>query len=577
MDEIIRDKKDEQRKMLDNAFLENIQVPKAYENILFFQEKHQPFFYDKNNIFWFWNKTEFKWEMVDEVDIINAIGTALRVKGQITSPSLINKYLHSFRQIGRDNHPAEPPKNWIQFKDKIFDIETREMFEATPEYFFCNPISWNIGQNSETPQMDKLFTQWVGEEYKNTLYEIIAYSCLTDYPIHLIFCLIGAGRNGKSRFLALTTKFLGQDNVCATELDDLLDSRFESSKLYKKLVCIMGETNFGTLSKTSLLKKLTGQDLIGMEFKNKKPFEAYNYAKILISSNSLPTSTDTSEGFYRRWFIVEFPNNFEEGRDILQSIPDKEYNALAKKITEILPELIKSGKFSKIGSVEARKSHYIMASNPIPFFIRDFCDISPDGYIKSTELYIAYVQYLQALKKRIVKRKEFNESLTSEGFESDKTTKFGESGWYVLGLNLKLKWDEKLKLMTKETKRTTLTTYISNIEQITETGINVINVIEKPPQDNIVHIENNSEPQKTQELSTGKDSLETIENKSTPQQNRFADAFVAYVSTDRTWQDLIVFCTASGMTFDQAEDYLNNARTQGIIAEYKPGLFNLGL
>ena len=87
----------------------------------------------------------------------------------------------------------------------------------------------------------------------------------------------------------------------------MLDSRFESFKLYKKLVCTMGETNFNVLNKTSLLKKLTGQDLIGFEFKNKKPFDDYNYAKIMIASNSLPVSSDTSEGFYRRWMILDFP------------------------------------------------------------------------------------------------------------------------------------------------------------------------------------------------------------------------------------------------------------------------------
>jgi len=52
-------------------------------------------------------------------------------------------------------------------------------------------------------------------------------------------------------------------NVCSTELDSLISSRFEVTRLHKKLVCLMGETNFGEIRKTSILKKLTGKDIIG--------------------------------------------------------------------------------------------------------------------------------------------------------------------------------------------------------------------------------------------------------------------------------------------------------------------------
>ena len=78
----------------------------------------------------------------------------------------------------------------------------------------------------------------------------------------------------------------------------------------------MGETNFSELNKTSILKKLTGQDVIGFEYKNKNPFDGFNYAKILIATNNLPTTTDKTIGFYRRWFIIDFPNRFSEEKDI---------------------------------------------------------------------------------------------------------------------------------------------------------------------------------------------------------------------------------------------------------------------
>jgi len=63
-----------------------------------------------------------------------------------------------------------------------------------------------------------------------------------------MLCLYGCGRNGKSQYLKIVNKFLGISNICSTELDLLVgsnSSRFEIFKLYKKLCCMMGETNFG--------------------------------------------------------------------------------------------------------------------------------------------------------------------------------------------------------------------------------------------------------------------------------------------------------------------------------------------
>jgi len=290
--------------------------------------KEQPFFYDKNNIFWFWNKQEYKWEIVDEVDLMNSIDNVLDMGGQTISQRVKGCYMEAFKRYGREKVPEEAPKRWIQFKNKAFSLRSKKQYYVQSNYFFTNPIPYKMAEKSYTPVIDKLFEDWVGEEYVRTLYEIIAYCCYADYPVQVLFCLYGNGRNGKSCFLRLLSRFVGKENICSTELDLLVgnnSSRFESFKLYKKLVCLMGETNFGVLNKSSMLKKLTGGDMIGFEMKGKKPFDDINYAKMIIASNSLPTSEDTSEGFYRRWIIIDFPNEFPEGKDILETIPEKEY------------------------------------------------------------------------------------------------------------------------------------------------------------------------------------------------------------------------------------------------------------
>jgi len=399
-----------------------------------------PFFYDTAKIFWIWNKLEFRWEMVDETDVLIMIDRALNFGGQLITSKVKGNYMEAFKQVGRSNTPEDMPKHWLQFKDQFYDLETRKVSPATPKYFCCNPIPWKLGKSVNTPVMDRLFTEWVGSKFISTLYEIIAYSCVADYPIHRMFCLVGGGRNGKSQYQKVIQNFIGATNICSTELDLLIDNRFESAKLYKKLVCTLGETNFGVMSKTSLLKKLTGGDLIGYEFKNKTPFDDYNYAKIIINSNSLPSSLDTSDGFYRRWLILEFPNEFPEGKDIIATIPEVEYDNLARKSALLISKLIETGSFSNEGTIEERKKRYIMASNPLPHFLKSFCSRGVDDYITTNELYNAYIQYLNAKKKRKVSRKEFFDILADEGLFQIRTTRDLITDRFIEGIKLVDDW-----------------------------------------------------------------------------------------------------------------------------------------
>jgi len=426
-------------------FADKVELAKRFYEI-------QPFFYDKKKMWWFWNKEEYKYELIDETDLLIQID-ACSPHNTVRSMEK-SEIVEALKQVGRLKIPQEPPKFWIQFKDSVYDIKPKKS-QITPnkvslttyhEYFMTNPIPYSVADLPLTPNIDKLFNEWVGKEYTETLYELIAYCCYPAYPIQLIFSLWGNGSNGKSQFLKILNKFIGKENITSTELDVLTNNRFESFKLYKKLICTIGETNFGILSNTSLIKKLTGGDLIGFEKKNKDPFDDYNYAKIIISSNSLPTSEDTSDGFYRRWLIIEFPNEFKDtGQEIWETIPEEEYEALAHKCLLLLPELLKRGTFTRQGDLKIRKEKYISVSNPLSIFIKTYCTIGEDKMISYNRLYTFYINYLAKHKRRRVKMREFKAALEDEGYYVErKNVKMGvddqgygvwQTGYYVIGLD----------------------------------------------------------------------------------------------------------------------------------------------
>lgn len=170
-----------------------------------------PLFYDRAGLWWVWNAPEKKWGLVDETDVLNSIFDALSL--DTVSSRSRSEILNALKQVGRRNIPQPTPPAWIQFKSGIVDLDfpDKAPFEPTSSFFVTNPNPWEMGDSEDTPTMDRIFTEWVNAEHVQTLYEILAYCLLPDYPIHRIFCFIGAGMNGKSKFLDLLRNFVGED------------------------------------------------------------------------------------------------------------------------------------------------------------------------------------------------------------------------------------------------------------------------------------------------------------------------------------------------------------------------------
>ena len=410
------------------------------------------FFYDKNKLWGSWNNEKFKWIKSDEVQILgniyNTSGTDIITSKERT------EITNSIKHVGRFNIPKEKPDTWIQFDKTIFDIVSGESFPATSEYYITNPIPYEMGESEKTPTIDKLFISWVGEEHKQELYEILAFAQAPKYFIHRIICLIGSGANGKSTFLSLLRKYLGDDNVVSSNLEALMTIRFEGSKLYKKLVCLMGETNFGTITKTDYIKGLSGEDKQRVEFKGKDSFDCVNNAKLVMATNSLPMTADKTDGFYRRWKIINFDNKFGIEKDVLKDIPKEEFNNLAKKCFRILQKLWKNRTFTNDGNFEDRKVNYENHSNPLVLFLSQNFDKNINADYLTADFREEFLAFLNERGFRELSAKAITQQLMLNGFEIKMINKKNVFQKYILGLEKRKKKINfnKLDLKSEEIK-----------------------------------------------------------------------------------------------------------------------------
>jgi putative DNA primase/helicase len=377
--------------------------------------KIQPMYYNEKKLWWAWNHTDKCWRFIDEIDILNIVN--VKIHGlKLFESKQKNEILTALQMQSRLNAPKEAPDSWLQFKGNIFDYKTGKCFEATPDYFITNPIPFDLGKTEDTPILDQWITEWVGEKWKPTIYEIIAFSCVSNYKINRIFCLNGEGRNGKSTLLHIIRNFVGKKNCCSSSMDTILSRPFESAKLFKKLVCEMGEINSGIFRKTELIKKLVGSDTIGFEFKGKDGFDGYNYAKIIIATNKLPETTDKTTGFYSKWIIIDFLNRFKENPNFLDALPEVEYNNLAKKCLRIISELMTRGEFTNEGSPEEKALRYEEKSSPFNDFIKLEMVSDTNSQTPFFQIYKEYEAYCEQRTLRKPSKVEVSRILKSKGF-----------------------------------------------------------------------------------------------------------------------------------------------------------------
>jgi len=427
--------------------------------------KKTPYIYDKAEIFWLWKTNHY--EMVDKVDILSMVYDST-VDSKYLSGQFKASILEAIKITGRKAKVKEKPKEWVHFKNCIIDLKTWERLEPNPEYLLTEPIPHNFIEDTDTPTIDKLFRSWVNEKYVKTLYEVCAYTMLDDYPIHRVFLLFGKGRNGKGQFRDILSKIVGSYNTSAITLEGLVNNRFESSRLYKKKLCSIGETNYAIMEKTSMFKLATGGDPIPAEFKNKAPFEFRNTAKMVVNTNSLPQTKDKTDGFYSRWVILDFENQFMGDKsiiDIVDTIPIEEYDCLVSRSMYTLRDLLQKGEFHEEGSIKEKMLRYEAVSNPLREFALMYCTTDINDIVPFKHFKDAFTKHLTTNGFRVYTDRDLRKYLTNEGYSLNAKIWFNELNRQLTGIegiNLKVN-----PYMNKDRKSDgTLEDYVTSKENL---------------------------------------------------------------------------------------------------------------
>lgn len=306
------------------------------------------------------------------------------------------------------------PIDKVCLQNGILDLNTLGISPHDPKIIFFNKIPVYHISGIDCPKIKKFLSEIVDESGIPLIQEFFGYCLYKEHFIHKAFMLVGSGANGKSTLLRLLKVFLGTENVSSIPLQSLESNRFAISSLFSKLANIFADLSSRGLSGTSIFKMLVGQDLIPAEKKFRDQFFFENYAKLIFSANQIPKSPEDSDAFFRRWIIINFPNQFFKTADkhlIKKLTTTEEMSGLLNFAIEGLKRLIENGDFSNNKSLEQVREQYIRMSDSVGAFVMDAVLVSPEGDVTKEEIYLAYCDYCKERSYPIISKNTFHRDL----------------------------------------------------------------------------------------------------------------------------------------------------------------------
>lgn len=211
---------------------------------------------------------------------------------------------------------TEKYDNYINFKNGIFDVDSKKLIPHETKIFMINQVNCNYIENApKNHHIDKFLDDITSgnEKRKRTILQIIGYSLTTSVEFQKAFIFYGkTAENGKSVLVELITNLVGDENTSHVSIHELQNGRFYASELTNKLLNVVAELPRNHLRSVEVFKSLVTGDRMSVEQKYKNRYSIKPYAKNIFTANELPRVEDTTQGFYRRLNIILFEAQFTD-------------------------------------------------------------------------------------------------------------------------------------------------------------------------------------------------------------------------------------------------------------------------
>lgn len=350
------------------------------------------------------------------------------------SPDSVRSIADGLRQVQSvEFDKLHGDENIINLKNGLYDLKHNILKPHNKEYISSVQLKCNYNENPRNGgKWDKYINDLTqgNEESILFLQEVagVILSNIKGFRLKAIIGLQGKGDSGKTQFFNIIGKILGDDLVGTASLQKLSNSQFIGSSIYGKRIVFDGDLPSDPLSNVDVIKKLSGGDVISVEFKGVDSFN-YRFPGIIVfACNDMPyLGNDKGEHFYNRFNILQcnnvIPKN-EQNPFLADEIFNEESEYVFKWALEGLRRVIKNGyKFTETKVISNLRENIKNEQDSVRAFITSNFEITNnhDDKIVLSALFNQYEVFCIEEGYNPCKRKSFRSKI--EIFYNLKITK----------------------------------------------------------------------------------------------------------------------------------------------------------
>lgn len=291
--------------------------------------KHQ-LFYVNNVGFYEWNGKiwQFIPDLMAEKYADDTYGKRFATSNRVKAVKNLLKS-RSIRDVAFDRNPV------LVFQNGTLEIETGKFRDFSQADYASIIMDYDYDPDATCPQWEKFIEDVTDEEPRRAenLQFIAGYTLVPDCRYQKIFCLLGAGSNGKSVYLEIIQALFGARNVSVVSPIGLT-KEFERVKIKDSLLNIGKDVSpdFSTGEIREWLLQISDGTLIQACYKGQTHITFAPRCKLIYSMNKPPIAA-VIEGLNRRLRFIEFPCSFVD-------FPDKRDRRQKPKDVNIVPKLL---------------------------------------------------------------------------------------------------------------------------------------------------------------------------------------------------------------------------------------------
>lgn len=243
-------------------------------------------------------------------------------------------------------------------------------------------VSSLFENDAEAAEKAKFLQEWVG------------YCLMPTASLQKSLILFGRGSNGKGVISRMTQNCIGKGGRTSKLLSSLT-SGFGAWELCGKYANFCAEMSRKEVIGADF-KALTGGDAITAEAKFVQQQKTFRpFAKLVFSTNGLPSIFQTGEAIERRLMILSLPRQFPP-------VPGFE-EGLAKEVRGVIAwalagarRIAETGAFTRVDAVEKTTRHYINSYDVIGLFLEHLTEkATGETWISRADIYKKYVAWCE--------------------------------------------------------------------------------------------------------------------------------------------------------------------------------------